>query len=42
MRLECDVCGAGPDEIEWYREVSLVEFTCFDGHFNSKVATNGN
>lgn len=37
MNLYCEICSAGPDEISFYPEVSLVEYTCNNGHFNSKV-----
>ncbi len=37
MSLLCDICGASPDEISFYPEVSLVEYTCNNGHFTSKV-----
>lgn len=37
MKLYCEVCGAGPDEISFYPEVSLVEYTCNNGHFTSRT-----
>lgn len=36
MIMWCDICGAVPDKITWYDEISLVEWTCVKGHRNSR------